>query len=324
MSSTTTTTTTAPFISILMITYNHEQYIAQALESILMQQGDIAYEIVIGEDCSTDNTRAIVQEFQQRYPHIIRPLLHPRNIGMMQNFMRTYEACRGRYIAMLEGDDYWTSPYKLQRQADVLDAHPDIAICFHTVQRFTEDGSSPPDLFPDPHYQTISTIEDILQRNFIQSCSAMFRNRLFGNFPPWFGSLKLGDWPLHILNAQYGNISYISEVLAAYRMHGSGVWSANPELWMPASIAMLEKMRTHLHPRYRPLLQKILYSHYSQMITRYEAQHNLSGFTRYVLKSLRTHPTPKQRKRMLRGTLQLYTPLLAQPVHKMKHFFLSR
>jgi glycosyltransferase involved in cell wall biosynthesis len=115
-------------LSVAMITYNHERFITQALESVLAQRVNFDYEIVVGEDCSTDDTRAIVMYFHRRYPGRIVPLLREKNIGGARNIELTLAACRGQYVAMLEGDDYWTCEDKLQRQVDFLDANPDYAI----------------------------------------------------------------------------------------------------------------------------------------------------------------------------------------------------
>src|ERR1700745_2179124 len=111
-------------LSVMMITYNHEQFIAQAIESVLMQKVNFDFEIVIGEDCSTDGTRAIVLDFQHRYPGRIALILRPRNIGPMWTKESTLAACRGQYLSILEGDDYWTSTDKIQKQVDFLDSHP--------------------------------------------------------------------------------------------------------------------------------------------------------------------------------------------------------
>src|SRR5438132_1821213 len=100
-------------LSVMMITYNHERFIAQALDSILAQRVNFDYEIVIGEDCSTDGTRDILMDFHRRYPDRIVLLLRDHNLGVMRNFEATLGACRGRYLALLEVDDYWTSENKL-------------------------------------------------------------------------------------------------------------------------------------------------------------------------------------------------------------------
>src|SRR6185436_18390622 len=126
-------------VSVLMIAYNIERFIGQAIDSVLMQRADFDYEIVIGEDCSTDGTRDIVRQYAAEHPSKIRPILRVNNLGMNANFVATLQECRGTYIALLDGDDYWTSPYKLQRQVDFLDNHPEYSISFHNVTIVYED-----------------------------------------------------------------------------------------------------------------------------------------------------------------------------------------
>mgnify|MGYP001248218371 CR=1 FL=1 len=121
--------TQQPLVSVHMITYNHEKYIAQAIEGVLMQKTNFLFELVIGEDCSTDSTRVICKEYADRYPNIIKLLPDAgKNLGMMENAIRTTMACTGKYIALCEGDDYWTDPYKLQKQVDFLEAHNDYGL----------------------------------------------------------------------------------------------------------------------------------------------------------------------------------------------------
>jgi glycosyltransferase involved in cell wall biosynthesis len=215
----------APKVSVCMVTYNQERYIAQAIESILEQQTNFDVEIVIGEDCSTDATRSIVVDLARRHPGRIRPLLNETNLGPKPNFMQTFEACRGQYMAILEGDDYWTSPHKLQMQVDALDAHPNWAMCFHTAQMIYDDWQQAPTLWPGEWNQEETTIVELFDSDFIPTSGVLFRNRLFGRFPDWFAKLFIGDWPLHILNAQYGNIGFVPGVMSVYRVHGQGCWS---------------------------------------------------------------------------------------------------
>ena len=214
-------------LSVCLITYNHGRFIAQALESALAQETNFEFEIVIGEDCSADHTRQILVEYQQRYPSKIRLMLPEKNLGANRNFARTLQACRGQYIALLEGDDYWTAPTKLQEQVDFLDSHEECAICFHAVRVFHEDGSVAPRLSPRFGHKKISTIEDLLGLgNFIPTCAAVFRNGLISEFPDWFYTLRIADFSLHVLNAQYGKIGYINKVMGAYRIHSGGTFSA--------------------------------------------------------------------------------------------------
>ena len=243
-------------VSVAMITYNQESYIAQAIDSVLMQEIDFPIELIIGEDCSTDRTRDIVRDYQQRYPDIIRLLLPDNNQGMLRNFAQTLAACQGKYVALLEGDDYWTSPKKLQKQVNFLEQHSDCTICFHTVRCFYENDSQPSYDFPRGKQADFSDLEDLLVRNFMSTCSVVFRNRLFDQLPRWFFHLKLGDWPLHILNAQYGRIGYLREVMGAYRIHVNGLWSMKEQSRLVENTTeMLCVIDLHLHFQYTGLIK---------------------------------------------------------------------
>jgi len=222
---------TDPLLSVCIITYNQNRFIRQAVESALAQETDVPYEIIIGDDHSNDGTTDVVRELQQSHPDKIRVLTATENLGKYTgngrlNMIRTLRASRGKYVALLEGDDYWTSPQKLKRQVAALEAHADWAICFHLTQCFWDDGSQTPFDFPLQFDREVSTVEHLIGENFMQTCSAVFRNRLFGEFPDWFLDAGLGDWPLHILNAQHGDIGFLPQTLAAYRVHPHGVWTS--------------------------------------------------------------------------------------------------
>src|SRR5438876_6786815 len=203
-------------LSVCLITYNHERFITQALESALAQKTSFEFEIVVGEDCSTDHTRQILVEYQQRYSNQIRLVPTEKNLGANRNFARTLQACRGQYIALLEGDDYWTDPTKLEEQVNFLDSHGECAICFHAVRVLHEDGNEAPRNSPRFGHKKISTIEDLLGLgNFIPTCAAVFRNGLIKEFPDWFYKLRSAAYSLHVLNAQYGKIDYINILMQA-------------------------------------------------------------------------------------------------------------
>lgn len=138
-----------PLLSVLFITYNHESYLRQSLDSVLMQETDFEFEIVVGEDCSTDNTREILKEYKERYPGKIRLLFRERNFGRPTlNVYETAMACRGKYIATLEGDDYWTDSHKLQKAVDHLEAHPECSGCANPSLLIGEDGKELDDRSP--------------------------------------------------------------------------------------------------------------------------------------------------------------------------------
>lgn len=215
-------------VSVSLIAYNQERFIAQAIEGVLMQQTGFELELVIGDDCSTDGTGAIIEQYAKRDPRV-RVLRRERNLGMMRNFWDTLRACRGEYIALLEGDDYWTDATKLQRQADFLDRHREVALAFHRVIVLDEaTGRTRHD--PRFRIRKRATLDDLLSRgNFLHTASTMFRSRDFGAPPPWFFDLKIGDFVMHAMNAAYGEIAYLPRTMSVYRMHGGGVHSGIAE-----------------------------------------------------------------------------------------------
>ena len=131
-----------PLVSVKMITYNHAPFIAQAIEGVLRQRTDFAFELIIGEDCSTDGTRKIVFDYQKKYPDIIRVITSEKNVGMKRNGLRTLKACQGKYIAFCEGDDYWHEPRKLQIQADHLEDRSDCGLVFTDYDFYFESENS--------------------------------------------------------------------------------------------------------------------------------------------------------------------------------------
>jgi glycosyltransferase involved in cell wall biosynthesis len=240
-----------PKVSVAMITYNHENFIAQAIRSVLMQDIDFPIELVVGEDCSTDGTRNIVKELAEKHPNKIKTLLRDKNLGGCENFRQVTAACSGEYIAILEGDDYWTSPNKLQRQVDFLESHPEYAICFHNVIRVCEDRSKEPQNYCPVNQKIISTLKDLIVENFIPTCSVMFRRGLYSEFPDWCYNLAMGDWPLHIFNAQHGKIRYLNEVMGVYRVHSGGVWSSMKDIQRcKETIMMLDYLNAYPHFQY--------------------------------------------------------------------------
>ena len=219
-----------PKVSVCVQTYNHAPYIAQALDSVLMQETDFDFEIIVGEDESNDGTREICIEYAEQYPDRIRLFLRSREDVIYingratgrYNFVENFRAARGDYIALLDGDDYWTDPRKLQKQADLLDAHPEYALCFHAVALVDEvSGKEKKVLYP-PGRRPVYRLADILKHNFIPALSVMFRNREMDALPDWFWDVPVGDLPLHVLNALHGDIGYIDEVMGVYRKHGGG------------------------------------------------------------------------------------------------------
>lgn len=221
-----------PKVSVCIITYDHARFISQALEGALTQQVNFPYEIIVSDDHSTDGTTQIVLDYQQQHPDKIRVLLGRENLGKYTgngrlNFLRTLRACRGTYIALLEGDDYWTDCNKLQLQVEFMDAHPGAALCHHLVTYLDDQTGKLLHDFPPPARRIERCSADLLaEGNFIQTCSVMLRRKLIPELSDDFLRLKLGDWPLFALVGQHGWIGYLDRNLATYRLHEKSVWSS--------------------------------------------------------------------------------------------------
>ncbi len=214
-----------PKVSICMVTYNHGEKIREAINGVLMQQTSFDIELVIGNDRSTDHTDAIVNEILANHPKagLIQYINHAHNIGMMANFGYVLGRCTGQYVALCDGDDYWTDPLKLQKQIDFLDAHPDYALCFHSARVLLPNGTITADYItnvPEAH----ETLEDLVTRgNYIHTPTVVYRN-VVREFPPEFFRTPIGDYFMHILVARHGKIKFINGEMAVYRQ-GVGVLS---------------------------------------------------------------------------------------------------
>jgi glycosyltransferase involved in cell wall biosynthesis len=219
-----------------MITYNHEQYIRQSIEAVLSQVTNFDFQLVIGEDNSTDSTKAICHEFAERYPDKIKLITASANVGMSKNFLRSYKACEGKYIAFCEGDDYWTDAHKLQKQVDFLEANPNYCACFHNVQMKEErtgtlgaERTSESDnwiLHKSLAKDSFDTT-DLLGPWFIPSLSVVFVNYSSFDLPGWFHNCPFGDLPFMLLLSLRGNFKYLDEVMGVYRIHNSGATAAH-------------------------------------------------------------------------------------------------
>jgi glycosyltransferase involved in cell wall biosynthesis len=208
-----------------MPAYNHERYIDSAVASALAQETDFAFEIVIGEDCSTDRTRERAREWAKRHPETIRLIENPVNLGIWANDQVIINACRGDYIAWLESDDFWTSRKKLQRQVDHLDGHPERSACFTRASCLTD--TVPPITWrggPDS-IQSAYTVDDLLLwGHFIPSCTAMFRADLARPALQWTSGTPFLEVAYAIRFALAGPIGFIDEELACFRHHPDGVY----------------------------------------------------------------------------------------------------
>jgi len=246
-------------VNVAMITYNHAPYLRQALDSVLMQECDFEYECVVGDDCSTDGTQAILTEYAERHPDRVRPILRERNLGSQRNLADVLDRCGGQYLAYLEGDDYWTSPHKLQRQVDFMDANPECTVSFHGRTAVYE--GQPPEAEPAPYEAPArSGVEELVMYNFISACTVMYRWGVVPQLPGWWPDVWIGDLTLHVLHADKGWVGYIDEDMAAYRIHAGGLWSGKGVAErVDALIKVLRLLDRTLGRRYHDAIERSVF-----------------------------------------------------------------
>lgn len=218
--------TTTPLVSIICITYNHESFISQTLEGILEQRTDFDFEVLIGNDASTDGTDTIIKRYVEKH-HNIKYFNRTPNLGANSNFIDLARRVKGKYVAICEGDDFWNDNLKLQNQVDFLENNPEFSICFHPVKVIYEGNPSKYDVFPKSKPENLS-LEKLLESNFIQTNSVMYRWRFGVNSDIDFNRIIApADWYIHLLHAEVGRIGYIDKIMGVYRKHHGGMWASH-------------------------------------------------------------------------------------------------
>jgi glycosyltransferase involved in cell wall biosynthesis len=207
-----------------MITYGHEKYIEEAIKSVLMQQYDFEIELILSNDCSPDSTDVIIQNIINTHPkaHLIHYTKHQKNIGMMPNFIFALKQCKGKYIALCEGDDYWTDPMKLQKQIEFLEKNDDFVLTFHNAlihNNFTNTK------YPFLENYNIDEFEvsHIFERWIIPTASMVFKNNLTSDFPDFFTYATHGDLALQMYLSKFGKFKGFDDILSVYRINQSSV-----------------------------------------------------------------------------------------------------
>lgn len=214
-----------PLVSVVMLTYNHREYIARAIEGVLAQRTEFSIELLIGEDCSPDGTLEIAQSYERLHPKAVRVISDSQNVGMHDNHLRLLRQCRGEFIAYCEGDDYWTDSGKLARQVGYLRQHPDAGAVhsnyFHLIY-IAGVWQTSIAFRRRVHFQYRSgrIYEAMLRANRIQTCTLMCRRKLVEEYI-YSGLADRGylveDWPLCLYLARVSSIGFVAEPLAAYR-----------------------------------------------------------------------------------------------------------
>jgi len=212
-----------PLVSVCLITYNHKKYIEQAIESVLAQKINFDWEIIVADDFSTDGTRDILKKYQQKYPQLFRLILQEKNVGPAANFFDLISSPKGKYIAYMECDDYWTDPMKLQTQTDFMEANPNFSLCFGKTEVLTEspEGAAHLNIYGEPPVEILD-LHALIQKHYIPSSTLFFRTA-FLTFPEFFHTALSGDIMLEVLLVEKGPAKYFSQFFSAYRLHASGI-----------------------------------------------------------------------------------------------------
>lgn len=250
-----------PLVSVLMLAYNHEAHIRQAVESILAQESHFHFEVIIGEDCSRDKTREICFDYQKRYPEIVRVVFSEENVGMHRNFARIWHRAKGKYIAVCEGDDYWIDPKKLAKQASWMEAMPEFSLCGTYTKMIRETGISSwskEGLIGPAVIKERYTLEDLISTYSFHFSSIMLRKEIV-RFPLWFWDVYCVDRTLYLLCAESGSVGFLPEITSVYRLHEGGIWSPSDNLSKASKgIRLFENIDRHFAGRYRKLIRQTL------------------------------------------------------------------
>ncbi|MGV4414998.1 glycosyltransferase [Chryseobacterium sp. T1] len=214
-----------PTLSIIMITYGHENYIKQAIQGVFIQNTNFPIELIIANDCSPDDSDSIITETIKDAPQniVVKYKRHDSNIGMMNNHHWALRQATGKYIAICDGDDYWIDENKLQIQVDFLEANPDYAIYCHNFKTQLNDQVSETSFFDSVAVKPEMNIVDLAHNNIVPTLTAVFRN-YNTQFPDWTSLAPLGDLILFLDVARHGKIKYLDKKMAVYRQN-VGVWS---------------------------------------------------------------------------------------------------
>ncbi|ANU27612.1 glycosyltransferase family 2 protein [Planococcus versutus] len=248
-----------PMVSIVCTSYNHGDYLADAIDSFLMQKTDFEIEILLYDDASTDHGPQVIKQYASDYPSLIKPIYETQNQysqGVRVELFN-HNRAKGKYIAVCEGDDYWTDPYKLQKQVDYMEAHPACSMTVHAADRVYSDKKKVLSTVRPEKEDIILPIERVIEGggDLVATNSMVYSKEKVAVLPPFYLNAVVGDYPLAILAALHGTVNYLDENMSAYRVGVPGSWT-NREL------ATSEKRVKHYQDMERMFDEINAYTHY--------------------------------------------------------------
>lgn len=268
-----------PIVTTIITTFNHEKYIAEAIESAIVQMGGFKHEILISDDNSTDKTHAIIKSYVERFPSLIRDVSSSSNLGISMNLKKCFREAKGEFIAILEGDDYWIDKYKIQKQIDFLKNNSDCSMVFSRIKLLNKGKFS----MLDRHKSLSLKLsgDDIIKEptlNLIANFSCcMFRSNIMKNLPDELFNGRFNEIAFCFYVVKYGLIGYISQVMSVYRLHDKGIWSAADKLYKLKSGLSCRKMALSVcENKYRKKLLSIIDKQYLEKIREIEKKEGIS------------------------------------------------
>ena len=259
-----------PKVSVCIFSYNFRNYIGQALESVLCQKTNFDFEIIIGDDFSTDGSQEILSSFQEKHPNVISVIYNEKNMGGTINWIRTINACSGKYIALLDGDDYFTDENKLQKQFDKMELDDNCVLCFHSVEEKYENNSelNVTTKFDNKKYH----LRDFLSQGwFIRTGSTMFRNSILPSQPPnWVYKFPYRyDTIIHVFLGMKGYAVYIDEVMSVWRKHKKGMsqeFLKDRIANVQTEISLANQLNSFTAHKYEKVVKRYCAKQYSEML----------------------------------------------------------
>lgn len=253
-----------PLVSICCQTYNHKVYIGQAIESFLMQKTNFKFEILLRDDASTDGTAEICKKYAMKFPNLINFLAYDENqlSKGVKPFSDNVKRAQGKYIALCEGDDYWTDPCKLQKQVDFLEQNPEYTLCAHQYLILNEDVfdvSFQADSPTSSQKYIEVNMNQLIQGHPFATHSIVFRKSVFNHFPNWLIKSPYGDYAIYFLCAIQGKLAMLNEVMGVYRKHANGIYTSLND----SSIGLITRYSQHI--KFYKMIRKELKSYFTSI-----------------------------------------------------------
>lgn len=299
-----------PRLSICITTYNVAPFIKECLDSILNQKLDLEFEVIVVDDCSLDNTPSLLREYEKKFPDVIKLHFNSVNLKSCKNSLKAWSLATGDYIAIIDGDDFWTDEYKLQKQINALNQHPEAVMCHH--DGYIQDSNGERKRFNRLNRPAEYDIDLLLTDTNVWNSSVVYRNVLHGQYPDWMNNLIHHDHTLHLLHALHGSILYIDEPMGIYRIHETNTskkWIGDRATeFSRTAIYACNRLKKEMPRKYHAVINLGAARHYDLIAGHYWKKHAFIKFFFTVLRGYLLCPV-----RSIREYKDSYYHLFRQP-----------